>query len=170
MTDKELQLKLREIEKGDSAAFEDVYRDMKTPLMTVIMRTLRNREAAEDILQEVFIKLYYSPPANVSKPRAYIFKTAANMAVDHLRKNRRTVSLEDCGETLFAVESDQGERLDIERAMGSLEDRERQIVTLHINGGFKFREIAEMLEMPLGTALWRYQRAIKQLRETLGAV
>ena len=150
--------------------FEEIYSDMKTPIMTVIMRIVQNRETAEDILQEVFIKLYYSPPTDVSKPRAYIFKTAGNLAVDHLRKNKHTVSLEDFGDTLYAPENDRSEKLDIERALEKLEERERQIVTLHINGGFKFREIAEILEMPLGTAVWRYQKAVKRLRELLQAV
>lgn len=167
MTDKELQSRLYNIANGDISAFEEVYSDMKTPIMTVIMRIVQNRETAEDILQEVFIKLYYSPPTNISKPRAYIFKTAGNLAVDCLRKNKHTVSLEDCGDTLYAPENDRSEKLDIERALEKLEERERQIVTLHINGGFKFREIAEILEMPLGTAVWRYQKAVKRLRELL---
>lgn len=170
MTDKELQSRLFDISNGDISAFEEVYSDMKTPIMTVIMRIVQNRETAEDILQELFIKLYYSPPADISKPRAYIFKTAGNLAVDHLRKNKHTVSFEDCEDTLYAPENDRSEKLDIERALEKLEERERQIVTLHINGGFKFREIAEILEMPLGTAVWRYQKAVKRLRELLQAV
>lgn len=170
MTDKELQSKLYHIANGDISAFEEVYNDMKTPIMTVIARIVQNRETAEDILQEVFIKLYYSPPVDISKPRAYIFKTASNLAVDYLRKSKQTVSLEDCEGMLYAPESDRSEKLDIERALEKLEDGERQVVTLHINGGFKFREIAEILDMPLGTAVWRYQKAVKRLRELLQAV
>lgn len=169
MTDNELRLKLSRIANGDTKAFDEVYSDMKTPIMTVIARIVQNRETAEDILQEVFIKLYCSPPLNISKPRAYIFKTAGNLAVDFLRKTRQTVSLDDC-EGLYSDDGDRSELLDVEKALSRLEERERQIVTLHINGGFKFREIAEMLEMPLGTAIWRYQKAIKQLRESLQAV
>ena len=62
---------------------------------------------------------------------------------------------------------DSGEKLDIERALDQLDEPKRRIVTLHINAGLKFREIAEIMDIPLGTAIWRYNDAIKRLRELL---
>lgn len=167
MTDSELSLKLNKVHEGDIQAFEEIYNDMKTPIMTVIMRVVGNRETAEDLLQEVFVKLYRSPPKDVSKPRAYIFKTAGNLAIDSLRAEDRTVSLEECEGFMYANDSDSGVKLDIERAMGKLDESKRRIVTLHINAGLKFREIAEIMGIPLGTAIWRYNEAIKKLRELL---
>lgn len=168
MTDNELKLKLEKVSQGDEKAFEEIYGDMKTPIMTVIFRIVQNRETAEDLLQEVFIKLYLSPPKDVAKPRAYIFKTAGNLAVDFLRAAKQTVSLEECDELMYANGSaDTSEKLDIECALAKLDEKKRQIVTLHINAGFKFREIAEILDIPLGTAIWRYNDAVKQLRSLL---
>lgn len=153
--------------EGDIKAFEDIYNDMKKPVMTVIMRVVGNRETAEDLLQEVFVKLYRSPPKDVSKPRAYIFKTAGNLAIDSLRAENRTVSLDECEGYIYADVPDSGEKLDIERALDQLDEPKRRIVTLHINAGLKFREIAEIMDIPLGTAIWRYNDAIKRLRELL---
>lgn len=168
MTDNELKLKLEKVAQGDEKAFEEIYGDMKTPIMTVIFRIVQNKETAEDLLQEVFIKLYLSPPKDVAKPRAYIFKTAGNLALDALRAAKQTVSLDDCEELMYTNgESDPSEKLDIEQALGKLDEKKRQIVTLHINAGFKFREIAEILDIPLGTAIWRYNDAVKQLRSLL---
>lgn len=168
MTDNELKLKLEKVAQGDEKAFEEIYGDMKTPIMTVIFRIVQNKETAEDLLQEVFIKLYLSPPKDVAKPRAYIFKTAGNLALDTLRASKQTVSLDDCEELMYTNgESDPSEKLDIEQALGKLDEKKRQIVTLHINAGFKFREIAEILDIPLGTAIWRYNDAVKQLRSLL---
>jgi RNA polymerase sigma-70 factor (ECF subfamily) len=58
-------------------------------------------------------------------------------------------------------------RLDIESALKNLELEDREIVTMRINANMKFREIAELTKKPLGTVLWRYQRAIGRLREIL---
>lgn len=167
MTDNELKLHLKKIAQGDEKSFEKIYADMKTPIMTVIFRIVQNKETAEDLLQEVFIKLYTSPPKDVAKPRAYIFKTAGNLALDSLRAAKQTVSLDECAEIACADGGDPGEKLDIEQALGKLDPKKRQIVTLHINAGFKFREIAEILDIPLGTAIWRYNDAVKQLRSLL---
>ena len=121
MTDSELSLKLKKVSEGDIKAFEDIYNDMKRPVMTVIMRVVGNRETAEDLLQEVFVKLYRSPPKDVSKPRAYIFKTAGNLAIDSLRAENRTVSLDECEGYIYADVPDSGEKLDIERALDQLD-------------------------------------------------
>ena len=165
MTDNELKLKLNKVADGDEKAFEEIYKDMKTPIMTIIFRIVQNRETAEDLLQEVFVKLYLSPPKDVAKPRAYIFKTANNLALDSVRAAKETVSLEENEGLMYTNGvSDQNERLDIERALAELDEKKRQIVTLHINVGLKFREIAEILDIPLGTAIWRYNEAIKELR------
>ena len=168
MTDKELQFKLAKAAKGDAGAFEEIYTDLKAPLMTVIMRITRDREKAEDIFQDTFVKIYKSPPsANLEKPKAYIFKIAVNLALDGLRKEKPQVPLEEVEEILPDKEIDHGQRLDIENALMKLPLSQRQAVSLHINGGLTFREIGEITGAPLGTVIWRYQKAISRLKTIL---
>lgn len=167
MTDNELCAKLDAVRQGDMTAFEEIYNDLKTPVMTVAARMTGDRHTAEDILQEVFVKLYQTPPdPRIKKPRAYIFRMARNLAVDGMRK-LQPASLEDYEDTLQSNDPDAAERLDIEAAMLKLSGEERQIVVLHLNGGLKFREIAQMTGTPLGTVLWRYQKAVKRLQSLL---
>lgn len=167
MTDQELCAKLEAVRRGDMTAFEEIYRELKTPVMTVAVRITGDRHAAEDVLQEVFVKLFRSPPApDIAKPRAYIFRMARNLAIDGIRA-QKPLSLEDFEDTLQSNDDDPAGRLDIEAAMMSLPLEQRQTVSLHLNGGLKFREIAGITETPLGTVLWRYQKAIKRLRELL---
>lgn len=167
MTDNELCAKLDAVRQGDMTAFEEIYNDLKTPVMTVAARMTGDRHTAEDILQEVFVKLYQTPPdPRIKKPRAYIFRMARNLAVDGMRK-LQPASLEDYEDTLQSNDPDAAERLDIEAAMLKLSGEERQVVTLHLNGGLKFREIAQMTGTPLGTVLWRYQKAVKRLQSLL---
>ena len=167
MTDNELCAKLEAVRGGDMTAFEDIYGELKTPVMTVAMRITGDRHAAEDVLQEVFVRLYQSPPdPRIKKPRAYIFRMARNLAIDGIR-GQQPLSLDDYEDTLQSNESDAAERLDIEAAMRRLPTEQRQVVSLHLNGGLKFREIANITETPLGTVLWWYQKAIKRLQDLL---
>ena len=167
MTDSELCAKLDAVREGDMTAFEEIYNDLKTPVMTVAVRITGDRHTAEDILQEVFVKLFQAPPSpQIKKPRAYIFRMARNLAVDGMRQ-RQPLSLEEHEDILQSSDPDVAGRLDIEAAMLALSGEERQIAALHLNGGLKFREIAQLTKTPLGTVLWRYQKAIKRLQSLL---
>ncbi len=165
--------RLAALRSGDMAAFEEIYEELKTPAYTVILRILRDESLAEDVLQEVFVKLYLSPPPeNVRSPRAYLLQTAHNLAIDCERRQRPAVPFEEVEATARSGERDVELKLDLENAIATLPAVDSQIVTLHLNGGLPFREVARILRLPLGTALWRYHRAIARLRFLLtgGAV
>jgi RNA polymerase sigma-70 factor (ECF subfamily) len=163
----ELQKLLDSVRGGDRTAFETVYETLKTLLFTIILRITHDRALSEDILQEVFIKLYLTPPEPSANPRAYICRMARNLAIDSVRQRKPSVELEEAENSLYHPIDDLSLKMDTENAILALPDKERQIVTLHINGDLKFREVADILGIPLGTVLWSYQKAIKQLRNTL---
>ena len=168
MDNSELRALFERLRSGDEEAFRKIYGEMKTPVFTVIMRTLQQWETAEDVFQDLFVKLYVSPPEpHVSDVCAYIFRMARNMSVDVLRRERRFQSIEESDEYTYDDGSDPLLRLDIEAAMRTLPLVESQIVTLHLTGGLKFREVADIVSMPLGTVLGRYRKAIKKLRTLL---
>ena len=163
MDNDELRKKLTSLRAGNKTALEEIYEALKTPMYTIILRVTRDKSLSEDILQEVFVKLYLSPPVSVKNPRAYLFQMARNLAVDGVRKSPRFAALDE-RESLVYWPDDPLEKMDIERAMQALPLQECQIVSLHINGALTFREIAELLGLPLGTAIWKYHRAIQRLR------
>lgn len=168
MNDDRLRSALVLLRQGDLAAFEEIYTQLSTPLFTVILRITRDRELSEDILQEVFLKLYQSPPGpDVKKPRAYLFQTARNLALDALRRRPGEVDLDELSDLPQPGIGDPAQRLDLERAFAALSPEERQLVSLHLNGGLKFRELARITGAPLGTVLWRYRKAIEKLRRLL---
>ena len=158
---------LTAVRRGDRTAYETLYESLKTPLFTIILRITHDMSLSEDILQEVFLKLYLSPPEPSKNPRAYICRMARNLAIDSVRKRKPTVDLDEVEDFLHHPADDISLRIDLENALMKLPDRERQIVTLHINGELKFREVAEIMELPLGTVLWAYKKAIKQLQNIL---
>lgn len=155
---------------GDMAAFEALYNEMKRPLYTIILRITHDTALAEDVLQELFLKLYLSPPKPSVNPRAYLCQMARNLAIDSVRRQKTFADWEQAEPALFVQAEDISQTLDIQDAIGSLPERELQIVTLRINGDLKFREIASIMDLPLGTVLWAYQKAIEQLRTMLGGV
>ena len=165
MNDDRLKEALSLLRRGDAAAFEEIYAELSAPLFTVILRITRDRELSEDLLQEVFLKLYRSPPGpDIKKPRAYLFQSARNLALDELRRRTDTLDLDQLPDLPQPGPPDPGQRLDLERALAALAPRERDLVCLHLNGALTFREIARITGTPLGTVLWRYRRTIEKLR------
>jgi RNA polymerase sigma-70 factor (ECF subfamily) len=164
----DLQQMLSAVREGDRTAFERLYEALKKPLFTVILRVTRDTALSEDILQEVFLKLYLSPPEPNVNPRAYLCRMARNLAIDSVRQRRQDAGLDEMEHSLHHPEPDVAQRIDVENAILRLPEREREIVTLRINAELRFREIAAVMALPLGTVLWAYQKALKQLRTILG--
>ncbi|MGB4610520.1 MAG: sigma-70 family RNA polymerase sigma factor [Saccharofermentanales bacterium] len=168
MDNESLRNKLMALQSGDKIAFEDIYNHLKTPMYTIILRITHDRSLSEDILQEVFFKLYKSPPKPpIRKPRAYLFQMARNLAIDHVRKFPKYVNWDSVENIVYLPLDDFSSKMDIDHALKTLPLQECQIVSLRINGGLKFREISEVMNIPLGTVLWRYRKAIKQLQSIL---
>ena len=177
MNNSALRVKLNAIADKNNTAFAELYNELKTPIYTIINRIVWDRQASQDIMQEVFLKLYLSPPSpSIKNPRAYIFQMARNLAIDNTRKalqSQQYLSLDspEIENTAHSPSDDlplrMDTRIDIESALKRITAPECQIVTLHLIGELKFREIAEIMSMPLGTVLWRYQKAIEKLRKLL---
>jgi RNA polymerase sigma-70 factor (ECF subfamily) len=166
MTNHELHGRIHAVAAGDRTVFEEIYNELSKPMYTIILRITREESLAEDVLQEVFVKLFQSPPTAARNPRAYLFQMARNLAIDSIRKSPQFADLDDI-ENLLPSTDTAFERMEINEALGALPPTECQIVSLHINGGLTFREISGVLGLPLGTALWRYHRALGQLRSYL---
>jgi len=159
---------IKKVHKGDKKAFAEMYDDLKTPIFTIIYRLTRNKEHSEDILHDLFVKLYQSPPAlSVNNPRAYIFQMARNLTLNSMRTLPMEGLNEDCISTDDSFSDSIAWQIDISEAMKKLPYDEVEIVSFHVYGEMKFREISEMLQMPLGTVLWKYRTAVKKLRTYL---
>ena len=168
MNNAELACRFNSIRNGDKTAFEEIYNDMKTPVYTIILRITRDEPLSEDILQEVFVKLFVSPlEPSVKNPRAYVFQMARNLAINGTRSQVRHVSLDEISNTVHQSLDDFSWRVDMDDALKALPAQECEIVTLHIIGELKFREISGIMGIPLGTALWKYRQAIGKLQKSI---
>jgi RNA polymerase sigma-70 factor (ECF subfamily) len=157
----------RALAAGDRAAFAAVYGELAPPLYTVAWRILGDRAGAEDVVQEVFLRLFRGEAAAAAEPRAYCFAMARNLALDELRRRRREPPSETETAASDSAEETACARADTAAAMASLGREQREVVALRLNAGLRFAEIARITGAPLGTVLWRYQAAIRKLRTRL---
>lgn len=168
MTNDELTRLLPLVRTGDERACEQLWHGLNIPIYTVALRILDDRALAEDVTQEVFVKLFTAPPTeDVKNPRAWIFRVTHNAALNCLERQRVRASLplEDAANA--AVHEDHGGAIDMAAALGRLDPLSREIVTLHAVADASFREIADAVGLKPGTVYFKYRRAIARLREWL---
>ena len=185
-TDQEIVVLAR---AGEEAAYRELIRRYERPLFSLLYRMVRDRELAEDLAQEAFIKALnaiesYRPEYKFS---SWIFKIANNAAIDHLRRRELdTLSREGSphAETPEAVEATAlqiGDRQEspldavearelggqIEQAIAQLRPEYRSCILLRHVEGRAYEEIAEILGLPLGTVKTYIHRARNELRQAL---
>lgn len=178
---------------GAEAAHRELLRRYERPVFALIYRMVRDRELAEDITQETFVKVLNALDRYRSdyKFSSWIFKIANNAAIDHLRHERRhgfdTLAIEggphettpagieatslqlgdDAESPLEELEArDLGAA--IERAIGHLRPEYRACIILRHVEDRQYNEIAEILGLPVGTVKTYLHRARLELRELLG--
>ena len=162
----------RRIAANDIAAFEKLYLLTQRSIYAYALSILRNHDDSMDVLQETYLKIrgaahLYKP---MGKPMAWIFTITRNLAMSKLRQSKRTddKQVEDMEDDLsFSYVTDSDDRLVLQAALEILNVEEREIILLHAISGFKHREIADNLGMPLATVLSKYNRGMGKLRKHL---
>lgn len=166
---------------GDKKAFEEIVNTYRKMVARTIIGMLGDAAAAEDIGQEVFIKLYYSLPEfrGDSKLSTYIQKIAINLTLNELKRRKRVSSMfsqkgDDEINRLNIPAVDQSGKKEAEeivnKALMSLEPGFRIVVALRMLQGYSTRETSEILGIPVGTVLSRLSRAQEQLRIILKTI
>ena len=153
------------IRNGDKEAFSALYREYRTPVYTILIRIVGSRETAEDLLHDLFLRLFEAPPGEeVRNTRAWIFRMARNLAIDSLRTAHPS---EELDETIPGADGEIETSLDLASAMRYLPPAQRELVTLHAVLGLSFTEITQITGRSL-PSVWRgYQSAIGLLRKRM---
>ena len=174
---------------GSEKAYRELLDRYQRPVFSLVYRMVRDRELAEDLTQETFVKVFnhldrFNPKYKFS---SWIFKIASNLAIDTLRKREpNTVSLDGSrhAQTADEIESSritveskdenpeeflEAKELgqEIERAISKLRPEYRTAILLRHVEGRAYEEIAEIMSLPLGTVKTFIHRARGELRETL---
>lgn len=158
-----------EIANGNHDSLSSLYNITSKRVYGFILSMVKNKHDAEDILHDTYINIYHSSInyKSTDKPISWILGIARNLSLLKLRDNRKSTSIayEDFEENIdYQKDISIEEKLVIREFMEILSLEEREIVYLQAIAGFKHREIAQLLQMPLPTVLSKYHRAIKKLR------
>lgn len=168
--------------KGDRDAFAQLYRRYEKPLFNFIFQYVGDYEAAQDIFQETFIRIYrklhrYRLGTNFS---AWIHRIAINQSKDEFkRKKRRPVSniaqiddgeeadafatLADEAPTPYRLLEDRETAQRVRQALTRLSREHMEVILLYVFQGMPYKEIAETLSVPIGTVKSRMHYAVKEL-------
>ncbi len=184
-TDEEL---LAAYQQGDPGAFEALLRRHRAPLFTFLLRMLGERERAEDLAQETFLRIVKGAQAWEHRARfqTWLFTIARNLCVDQSRRDRfrRADSLDaqGPGDEPAMVDSVPGREIDpsrgaesarlrpvLQRALLSLPAEQREVFILREQAGVPFREIAEIQGVNENTVKSRMRYALEGLRKALAA-
>ena len=171
---------LGRVARGDTPAFEQLFDRVASSVFGVIRRVLRDPAQSEEVAQEVLLEVWRTAPrfdAERGSATTWIHTMAHRRAIDRVRAaqaahtREEKVALRD-HEPPFDVVADRVEaRLEqeqVRRCLDGLTDLQRESVTLAYYAGHTYREVAGLLEVPLGTVKTRMRDGLIRLRDCLG--
>jgi len=169
------------VQDGDPRAFELMYDRHGAPAFSLAYRLAGDRVAAEDIVQEAFLSIWrskhrYDPTRG--SVRTWVLGIVHHRGIDALRRNlvheRRRASAEGIEERHEAAErtdvevARREEARTVRSALLGLPDDQSKVIELAYFGGFSHSQIADMLQMPIGTVKGRMRLGLEKLRRSIG--
>jgi RNA polymerase sigma-70 factor (ECF subfamily) len=158
---------------GDRAAFARVYAVTSHKLFGIVLRLVQDREAAEDVLQDVYLKIWDGAgdfAADRGSPIAWMASIARYSAIDSLRRRDRRREDGEPPETAdTAVSGDPDLRIGLTRCMNLLEEHQRHSIRSAFFDGYSYAELAHNAAVPLGTMKSWIRRGLERLRFSLDA-
>ena len=181
ITDYELILRFI---KGEQSCFEQIINRHKNKVFAYISLYIRDQALAEDIFQDTFLKVIQSVKAgkysDSGKFVSWIMRIAHNLIIDHFRRTKQmnTISNDNYESDLFnskrfaedSIEDDMIKRQiqkDIRRMISHLPDDQREVVILRHYAGLSFKEIADITDVSINTALGRMRYALINMRKIM---
>ena len=170
--------------KGEQSYFEEIIHRHKNKVFAYISLYIRDQALAEDIFQDTFLKVIQSVKAGKyydnGKFLSWVMRIAHNLIIDHFRhlKQMNTMSNDDYESDLFnsrKFADDNVEDIiikgqikkDVRRLIGELPDDQREVVILRHYAGLSFKEIADLTDVSINTALGRMRYALINMRKIM---
>jgi len=175
-----IQILLEKAKGGDRLAFKTIVTLYQQKVFLLAYSILRNREDARDIVQETFLKLYRKLDAYEREKnfQAWLLQMAKNLCLDYYRKNysrrKELESAKSIEELNLAADDGSNNptssdlRQVFSRCLEKLGDRQRLIFVLKHYNGLQYQEIAQILNISVGTVKSLHFKAVRNLRNLLG--
>jgi RNA polymerase sigma-70 factor (ECF subfamily) len=160
---------IKEFKNQDYTHFDEFYHLTERQVYFSIFTIVKNQDITKDLMQDTYMKFIekinqYNPKYKVT---TYLATIARNLAINYYHKEKRNIHSDDMFEYLPSHQKvDENEYiLDF---VDQLDENKKYIVTMHVINDMKFKDIAEIMDMPLGTVQWHYHEAIKILKVKVG--
>ena len=166
--EKELRELFIEIKHNNKIDYERLYTKYNKLVYGIAFSILKNREDSEDIVQIVFTKLYKIDKSKLpdSKEASWLYIMTRNETITYLRKKNDSIDLE----SIYDIEDKDNEinniidKVQFNKLISGLNDKEKQIISLKILANLSFDEIGKLLGEPTGTIKWRYYKGVHTLK------
>ncbi|GAA4360191.1 ECF RNA polymerase sigma factor SigK [Angustibacter luteus] len=175
-----LEQVVSQVARGDEEAFEDLFRRVSGPVLGLVRRVLRDPAQSEEVAQEVLVEVWRTATRfdpDRGSATSWIMTMAHARAVDRVRsaqsarareeKVGRRETVREYDEVAEEVEV-RMEQQAVRRCLSGLTDLQRESVQLAYYGGYTYREVAELVDAPLGTVKTRLRDGLIRLRDCLG--
>lgn len=168
MNKKELKDIFNKMKDSDETALEQLYQKYGNLVYGIAFGILKNKEDSEDTVQNVFCKLYKMDKEKLpsDKEACWLYTLSKNEAISLYRRKNEDVDLD----SIYGIEENNNEIdksidiLEFNRLINSLNEKEKQIISLKILSELSFDEIAKFLNEPVGTIKWRYYKSLHSLK------
>ncbi len=161
---------LKEIADDNMASLRLLYEETSAGVYSFTLSMLKNREDAEDAMQDVYLSIHrsahlYTP---MGRPMEWIMTVTKNICISKLRDRNKLKPLSDEDKPIaFPDISRSEDRMLLNEALKILTDEERKVIILKTVAQLKHREIATVLGIPQATVRSKYRRALKKLKQYL---
>ena len=162
---------VEEFRVANYSHFDEFYNETKRNVFFSIVAIIKDRDVVDDLMQDTYVKFleninrYKSSSIN-----AFLATMAHNIAINYYNREKRIVHDEEVIDYQQAEEKPKNyEYVEVLEMLKTLDDTSREIVILHTINDLKFKEIAKIIDKPLGTVLWIYNKAINELKRKVGA-
>lgn len=174
INEKELHEIFDNLKQNKEKSFNELYEKYNKLIYCIAFSILKNKENSEDIVQIVFTKIYKLEKEKLptSNEASWLYSLTKNEALNYIRKQKNDMSLDELD--YIAYEDREFEKIidkdTYNRMMEKLDKEEKEIVSLKILADMKFKDIAKLLNMPIGTIQWKYYTALHSLKLIIGNI
>ena len=174
INEKELQEMFADFRKNNKKSFEVLYEKYNSLVYAIAFSILKNKENSEDIKQAVFLKIWKMEKDKLPtrNEASWLYTITKNETLNYLRNIKNEQNIDD----LYCIESDNVELNEIidqdkyNRIIAGLNFKEQEIISLRILSNLSFKEISQILNIPIGTVQWKYYKSLNTLKILLGNI
>ncbi|MGN7115426.1 sigma-70 family RNA polymerase sigma factor [Lysinibacillus odysseyi] len=159
---------MKKAQKGDDQAFLKLFQQYQEDIYRIAFTYVKNQNDALDVVQETAYRSFKKIDT-LKRPeyfKTWLIKIAINCAIEFVRKNKKVILLKpEDEEFIGSVDEDVSLSITLQELLDRLNEDEKGVVILKFYQGYSFKEIADLLNIPLGTAKSVLYRALQKLRK-----